>query len=178
MFLVTAVAAGLTLLASACGTGSGGAPGASGTMTSGSAVRYASCMRAHGVPDYPDPDSAGQLQKITPANEAQLGVSQSRFTTAQAACQALWPYQAPSAALQRQELTDALKFARCMRSDGVPNWPDPGTDASSGRVEFVIGADIDLNSPQLRATARQCEHSLPASMLPGNPDGVEVTTSP
>lgn len=138
-------------------------------------------MRSHGVPNYPDPDSSGQLPKITPANEQPLGVSFSRFSAAQKACEALWPYQAPSQTQQRLEVADALKFARCMRSHGVPNWPDPTTDPDSGRVEFVISRSkdgIDLNSPQVIARARSCEHGLPASMLPGNPDGVEVTTSP
>ena len=65
-----------------------------------------------------------------------------------------------------------------MRAHAVPNWPDPTTDPDSGRVEFVIGAGLDLRSPQILAKAHDCEHELPASMLPGGPDGVEVTTSP
>ncbi len=143
-----------------------------------SAVRYAACIRSHGVPEYPDPNSAGQLPKITPANEAQLGVSDSRFQQAQAACQPLWPYQGPTEAQQQQELTYALTFARCMRSHGVPNWPDPTTE--SGHVQFVISGSsgIDLSSTQLLAKARGCEHGLPTWALPPSPDGVEVTTSP
>jgi Secretory lipase len=53
-------------------------------------------MRSHGVPDYPDPDSSGQLPKPSPANETQLGVSDSQFNAAQAACQHLWAHQAPA----------------------------------------------------------------------------------
>jgi hypothetical protein len=177
------VMAGAALLAAACGggsssTGSAASPDAGGAGHSPSAVGYASCMRSHGVPEYPDPGSGGELPKITPANEAQLGVSDSRFNAAQAACQDLWPYQGPSQAMARQELTDALKFARCMRSHGVPDWPDPITDPDSGRVEFVLGAGIDLNSPQILGQARECEHGLPADLLPGHPEGVEVTQSP
>jgi hypothetical protein len=135
-------------------------------------------MRSHGVPDYPDPNASGQLPKITPGNETQLGVSAPRFNAAQAACQRLWPYQAPTQAQQEQELTDALTFARCMRSHGVPDWPDPTTNPSSGRVQFVISAasGIDLHSPQILGDARGCERGLPAYMLPGSPDGVEATT--
>jgi hypothetical protein len=185
---VMTVMAAAALLAIACSDGpsSGGAgrsPSAGGSAISASAVRYTSCMRSHGVPEYPDPNSAGQLPKITPANEAQLGVSEARFQTAQTACQALWPYQGPTQAQQRQELTDALKFARCMRSHGVPNWPDPTTDPESGRVEFVIhpsqvGFDPHSPSPQILSKARACERGLPAYMLPSSPNGVEVTTAP
>jgi hypothetical protein len=140
-------------------------------------------MRSHGVPDYPDPNSSGQLPKIGPREEPQLGVSESRFNVAQQACQRLWPYQAPTQAQQRQELAAALIFARCMRSHGIPNWPDPTTDPDSGRVEFVIsrshaGFDPRSPSPQIVATAHECEHGLPASALPGSPTGVEVTESP
>jgi hypothetical protein len=137
-------------------------------------------MRSHGVPDYPDPNGSGQLPKITPANEAQLGVSASRFSAAQTACQRLWPYQGLSQVQRQQELAGALTFARCMRSHGVPNFPDPSTDPASGRVEFVISdsSGIDLNSPQTLDQAHACERGLPAYMLPGSPDGVEVTTSP
>jgi hypothetical protein len=140
-------------------------------------------MRSHGVPDYPDPNSAGQLPKITPGNEAQLGVSESRFNAAQAACQSLWPYQGPTQTQVRQELTDGLKFARCMRSHGVAYWPDPTTDPESGRVEFVIhssqvGFDPRSPSPQILDKAHTCEHGLPAYMLPSSPNGVEVTTAP
>jgi hypothetical protein len=173
------------LLAAACSDSpsSGGSRGSSNggvSATAASAVRYSACMRSHGVPEYPDPNSSGQLQKITPGNEAQLGVSASRFSAAQAACQRLWPYQGLTQTKQRQELTYALTFARCMRSHGVPGFPDPTTDSASGRAEFVIDASsgIDLNSPQILTTARTCERGLPAYVLPGSPDGVEATTAP
>src|SRR5215472_19215811 len=140
-------------------------------------------MRSHGVPDYPDANGSGQLPKITPANEAQLGVSDSRFQVAQTACQHLWPYQGPTAAEARQELADAVKFARCMRSHGVPNWPDPRTDPDSGRAEFVlsisrVGFDPRSPSPQILAKAHVCERGIPAFMLPNSPNGVQVTESP
>ncbi len=185
--VITIMAVG-ALLVAACSdstpsTGAGRSPSAGGSAVSASAIRYSSCMRSHGVPDYPDPNSAGQLPKITPGNEAQLGVSEPRFNTAQAACQSLWPYQGPTQAQVRQELLDGLKFARCMRSHGVPNWPDPTTDPESGRVEFVINSShVGFNpqspSPQILARARACERGLPAYMLPGSPSGVEVTTAP
>ena len=174
------------LLAAACSAspssrGSGSPANTGASATSASAVRYTTCIRSHGVPDYPDPDGSGQLPKITPANEAQLGVSQSRFNAAQTACQHLWPYQGPTQEQERQELTDALRFARCMRAHGVPGFPDPTTNSDSGRVEFVISSSqdgFDPQSPQILAKVRVCERGLPAYALPGSPDGLEVTTSP
>jgi hypothetical protein len=128
-------------------------------------------VRSHGIPNFPDPDSSGQIPKET---AQQLGVSDSRLTAAQRACQALWPYQAPTQAQQRQQLTDDLKFARCMRSHGVPNFPDP--TSSDGHVRFVISVSRDGFNPyssQIRAKALECQHVLPAgSRLPS------VTESP
>jgi hypothetical protein len=120
-------------------------------------------MRSHGVPNFPDPDSSGQIPK---EEILQLGISTSVLQTAQRACQRLWPYQAPTQAQLQQQLTDDLKFAQCMRSHGVPNLPDP--TISDGRVVFVISVSkdgFDPHSPQILAKARECQHVLP----PGSP---------
>ena len=163
---VITVMAAATLLAAACSsspssTGSGGSPNAGGSANSPSAVAWVQCVRSHGVPDFPGPDSSGQIPKITSGQ--QVGVSDSRLTAARGACQALWPYQAPTQAQQRQQLTDDLKFARCMRSHRLPDFPDP--TSSDGRVEFVLSASRDgFNpySPQILAKAHECQHVLPA----------------
>jgi hypothetical protein len=113
------------------------------------------------VPNFPDPDSSGQIPKEGPQ---QLGVSVSVLQAAQQACLSLWPYQGLTPAQQRQQLTDDLKFARCMRSSqGLPHFPDP--TSSGGRAEFVISVSrdgFDPHSPQILAKARACEHVLPA----------------
>lgn len=121
---------------------------------------FSQCMRSHGVPDYPGPDSSGQLPKI--GSGQQVGVSDSRLTAAQGACQALWPYQAPTQAQLRQQLTGDLKFAQCMRSHGLPDFPDPTT--VDGQPEFVISISrdgFDPHSPQVLAKVRVCERVLP-----------------
>ena len=97
-------AATLALLAAACGSGdspspagSGGSPAAGGSAGSPSAVAYSACMRSHGVPTYPDPNSSGQL----PKTDAQLlGVSTSQYQAAQHACQHLLP---TGGSIQQQE---------------------------------------------------------------------------
>ncbi len=120
-------------------------------------------MRSHGVPDYPEPDSSGQLPKITPPKIQQLGVSATRFNAAQTACAALWPYQAPTPAQQRQELAGDLKFARCMRSHGLPGFPDPTAEPNGPRFLISISQDgFDPHSPGVLAKAHECQHVLPA----------------
>jgi hypothetical protein len=154
---VAAIIAALApaLLAAACGSGSspssvgsGGSPAAGGPAASASAVAYSACIRSHGVPNYPDPNSSGQL----PKTDAQhLGVSTSQYQAAQQTCRHLLPtggsVQQQDAqcmqnsdcppALVQQMMTGDLKLARCMRSHGVPNFPDP-TNGGSGGPFFPI----------------------------------------
>jgi len=174
--VVITATAGLALVA-ACGgspastgpTGSavpeGSANAAGATSTAAQAVAYTQCMRSHGVPEYPGPDSSGQLQKI--GSGQQVGVSDAQLSTAQNACQSLWPYQGLTAAQQQQELADMVKFAQCMRSHGVPTLPDPV--ATNGQVKFVISVSktgINPESPQIQAKLQECLHVLPAGMRP------------
>jgi hypothetical protein len=74
---VVIATAALGLLAAACSgspssAGSGGSTAAGGSAGSPSAVAYSACMRSHGVPNFPDPSSSGQVPKPDPL---QLGVS-------------------------------------------------------------------------------------------------------
>lgn len=119
-------------------------------------------MRSHGVPNFPDPNSSGQIPGGKSTLE-HLANSDSQYQAASQACQSLWPYQAASQAQQRQEMTDDLKFAQCMRSHGVPKFPDPTN--SDGHVRFVISVSQDgfnPHSPQILAKAHECQHVLPA----------------
>lgn len=166
----TIATAGLALLAAACGSPSsadpGGSPSAGGPASSVSAAAWVQCVRTHGVPDFPGPDSRGYIPKITSGQ--QVGVGDSALSAARTACQALWPYQAPTQAQQQRQLTDDLKFAQCMRAHGLPDFPDPVN--SNGHVEFVISLSKDgfsPRSPRVLAKARACLSVLPAgSSLP------------
>ena len=150
-----------------------------------SAVAYSACVRSHGVPHFPDPDSSGQLPK---ADAQHLGVSSSQLQAAQQACQRLLPNQGEvidagsisqcmmasdcPRALVRQVLNEERNFARCMRSHGVPNWPDPSIDAQ-GRPVFAISISklgFDPYSSAVWAKGNQCSHLMPG--LPGLPAAV------
>jgi hypothetical protein len=174
--------AALGMLAVACGgspssTGSGGSPNAGGSASSQSAVGYSHCVRAHGVPNYPDPDGSGVLPKTSPQR---LGVSSSQLQAARSACQHLLPGNGATLnanslrqceltgdcpqALVRQALTEMLRFARCMRSHGVPNWPDPTTGPQGGPY-FDLSAHgfsrQQARSPQISRKVDECGHVMP-----------------
>ena len=92
------------------------------------------------------------MPKVTPQ---QVGVSDSRFEVAQRACAHLLQ---PTQAQVPQIMTGMLNFARCMRSHGVPGWPDPSTDRNGQPVFNISG--INPDSARVSDTAGECTHLL------------------
>jgi hypothetical protein len=177
----------LALLVAACSSSrpSGGSPRGGGSTVSPSVLAYSACVRSHGVPSFPDPDSSGELPK---PDAHHLDVSTSQLETAQRACKPLLPNNGGAInansiqqcmmadscpqALVQQVRSEELSFSRCMRSHGVPNWPDPVIDPQ-GRPVFAISISRDgFNpySPQIWAKGNDCSHLMPA--LPGLPAAV------
>jgi hypothetical protein len=146
------IAIALVLLAAACGSSPPATAPAGVQVANSQAVAYSRCMRAHGVPDFPDPAGRAGVPKVTPQ---QAGVSNARFQAAQRACA---PLLQPAPAQAPQIMTGLLKFARCMRSAGIPAWPDPTTDRSGQPVFDIPG--IDPDSPRVSHAASQCTHLL------------------
>jgi hypothetical protein len=65
--------------------------------------------------------------------------------------------------VDQQIANDMTKFAQCMRSHGVSNWPDPTLD--QGRAVFNPQAvGVNTNSPQISAKVHECDHVFPASI--------------
>ena len=136
------------------------------------ALAFSRCMRSHGVPNYPDPNSSGASPKVS-----RQELSSPQFQAAQSACQYLLPAGTddmfPPGEVQ-QLLIGMLRFSRCMRSHGVPNWPDPTTDFE-GRPEFplshVPGTDRNYwHSPRITHAGNECQQLLPPA-LGGTPVG-------
>jgi hypothetical protein len=126
------------------------------------AVAFAACVRSHGVPNWPDPSSSGVFDKSKLSSQ-QLGASTSRVQAAQRACQHLLPNSGsgPSPAQMQQVKAQALRFSRCVRSDGVPNFPDP---ASDGRIPDPASVGIDQGSPKFEAANQACRKYRPPYM--------------
>jgi hypothetical protein len=161
---------GLAVLAAGCG--GGGSPGGHvgdlgttaprGTAVSGreSALAFSRCMRSHGVQTFPDPTSGGAIPKVA---LRQLGVSDSLLQTAESACRRLLPNGGgPTRAALQQSWSDDRTFAHCMRSHGVPSWPDPTRyPLHPERPTFDLQAvGIDPTSPQISTTIHACEPLL------------------
>jgi hypothetical protein len=118
-------------------------------------VKFARCIRSHGVPDFPDPSSSGKLT-IPPDDRGTPA-----FESAQKACQSILPGGTGGAG-QTSTLSRAqeLQLAKCMRSHGVPNFPDPN---ASGGLSLT---GINPNSPALKAALQACQPAGGPSLAP------------
>jgi hypothetical protein len=162
---VAAVAA-FSLLAAGCSSGRSpgvarvGSSTTATTTSQNSLVAFAGCMRSHGVSNFPDPSSTGEIAKREVVNARRNNPS--RFDSASHACEHLLPngsLGSPETAQQkRTQLADELSFARCMRSHGVTRFPDPTTQGLT--VEMVQAQGIDVHSPAVLRVVQTC---LPAS---------------
>jgi hypothetical protein len=176
---------GLSLLASACGgstrlkvaqvvtTGSTAKSDTSNSSRSGDLTAYSACMRSHGVPNFPDPDSKGRI-KITSGVSASgkktgVDVNSPQFERARKACDKLLPNGGrPTAAQQAYEQQQMLKFAQCMRSHGVPKFPDP---KPGGALSLGVKAGVDPNTPQFQTAQRACQKLVPGGPMVAGPPG-------
>jgi hypothetical protein len=107
-------------------------------------------MRSHGVANFPDPKSDGQL---TIAGTG-IDTNSPAFKGAQNACQSLMPGGgALGSSGQKSDMSRAqgLTLARCMRSHGVPNFPDPNASGA------IPPGSVNVNSPQVKAALQACQ---------------------
>lgn len=71
---------------------------------------------------------------------------------------------------------DFLKFSQCMRSDGVPNFPDP----TSRGIELSRGSGIDPSSPAFQSAMKTCKKLMPGggpSSAPPAPSASDLHTA-
>ncbi len=172
MLLVAPAVMGLALAAAACGGSSPAGVASLGTTTtaapaaarsaSGSAagsplVEYATCMRSHGVLNFPDAATFGSSDGIKAAKGQMVQVSRSEgstptFQAAQRACAEYYGPPTTSTQVSAVELRKLLAVSRCMRAHGVTSFPDP--NPTTGAMNPP--ASIDRNSPQVVAALEAC----------------------
>lgn len=61
---------------------------------------------------------------------------------------------------QSAQQSGALAFARCMRSDGVPNWPDPSSSGTFDKSELTTQR-LGASAARVQSAQNACGHLLP-----------------
>jgi hypothetical protein len=149
------------LLAAACGS----SPSSSTTTNSASsgpgaaAFKYATCIRDHGVPDFPDPQvtttpggGGVSVRQAVPAG----AVGSPKFKAAQAACKGTVPAPGSGGSGGQGPSKQAfLAFARCLRGHGISGFPDPNAQGQL-TLQMISASGVDLNAPSFLTAAKAC----------------------
>jgi len=176
----------LALAAFAAACGGSNSPGVAGSgsnrsdHTSGStlsssrmaqAVAYARCMRGHGVPDFPDPapvPGGGIAFQIDGRPGSDLNHNNPRFNAADGSCRSLLPGEGQAKPLPAQKIAAEVKWALCMRSHGLPGFPDPNSQGAFDSSRF------NDRSPSFQTANKAClplGPTGPISAVPGHGSG-------
>jgi hypothetical protein len=159
--LLAAMAAGLAVLAAACGGGSPARSSPSHPLGYQQYHVYSQCMRSHGAPFWPEPSQVPQgvwdnpyTYKITP-----LILAQEHGQSWQAAltgCQKLAPWALPYTEAEITALRSHLqKLAACMRAHGVTRFPSPAA-GPYGAGFASPSSGVNPDSAQFLAAQRAC----------------------
>jgi hypothetical protein len=151
--------AGVTgaLVLSACGStgpSSAAASGAPNPKTAADFLKFSQCMRSHGVSKFPDPSPGGG---ISISDSSGVNPQSPSFQAAQKVCQKLLPGGGPGAhplsAAQREQL---IAQSQCMRTHGVPNFPDPQFQGGGVRIGLGPNSGIQPSSPAFQQAVKAC----------------------
>ncbi|MGH8860267.1 MAG: hypothetical protein ACRDVG_03360 [Jatrophihabitantaceae bacterium] len=151
----TAALAMLAVIAAGCGST---AAGSSGSDTHAKAVKFAECMRNSGVSAFPDPDPSGAFTVDGVVNGSSLDPNSAAWKNAIGVCKDLEPPGFTGAKVTSQQRTARLEFAKCMRENGVPDFPDPtpnGPLIDTTRIPSLAGKD-PRTDPGLNAAMHTC----------------------
>ncbi len=164
---------GTTSSTSPSGGSGGGTPESNETSAANQQkmVKFAQCMRTHGEPEFPEP-TEGHIV-FHGQNGHGPNPESAQFQAAEKACSKYAPSKvAPSPAQLKEREEQALKFSECMRTHGVPNFPDPNFSGGGARVTLKLGgkaSGVDPNSPQFQAAQKACQSDLPFKGKAGAP---------
>jgi len=144
----------VALISAGCGSN---APSETGTATSRNkhatgqdkAVKFAECIREHDVPDFPDPNAKGEF-------EYGVSVSRTVWTKAVDACKDLQPPGSLSSKRTPKQQTASLRFAQCVRENGVKDFPDPANGEPLINTYEIPSSNRPGGMAILNAATKKC----------------------
>lgn len=137
-----------TGIANSTGTGAG-----RNVTAQDQAVKFAACMRASGVPHFPDANAKGEFV-------FGIDVSPAVWGRAVNACKALQPPGTLSAHRTPQQQTASLRFAQCMRENGVKDFPDPANGEPLINTYRIPSSATSGGMTILNAAVQRCRSVL------------------
>jgi hypothetical protein len=133
----------------ASSAGSAGSGGTKKVSDQDKAVKLSECIRAHGVPHFPDPDPKGEYA-------FGIDVSPAVWKKATEACKDLTPPGTFSGKRTLKQQSDALRFAQCVRENGVKDFPDPANGAPLIDTTQIPSSNRPGGMTILNAATKKC----------------------
>jgi hypothetical protein len=151
----------MAALISTCGSSAPAATGGGGNNTAVNsnhekAVKFAECIRSNGVSEFPDPNASGEFVYGIKAGSS-LDPSSAAWKTAIGACRNLEPSDFMPTTFSTKQIEARVKFAQCVRDNGVPDFPDPTTNGP------LVDVSNGSSNPELQAALHKCRRLNPAA---------------
>ncbi|HMK97352.1 MAG TPA: hypothetical protein VK425_07370 [Acidimicrobiales bacterium] len=124
-------------------------------------------MRSHSISDFPDPVTSpggGVAFQFNGGPGSDLYRNNPTFKAAEHACQRLSPAGRQAPPPSAQKLAEEVKWAQCIRSHGVANFPGPNAQGAFDSSLF------DPTSPEFQTASKACNSAQPVgavSAVPG-----------
>jgi hypothetical protein len=160
---VVATALGCAVALAACGGSSSSSKSAAKNAVLADALKFSNCMRAHGVPNFPDPVGGGFSFPIGSGfNPFAPGVK-----AAQHACRGFMPGGGPPPEASAQDKERLVRLAACMRAHGVTGFPDPVSSPPASPAGYsiffgqpgaflAVPSTINVHSPAFQSAGKAC----------------------
>ncbi len=160
----------LALISTGCSNASAGTDGSGGnnsTVNREQAVKFAECMRNNGVSEFPDPNASGAFTIENIANGSSIDTNSAAFTRAISACKDLEPAGFTGSKRSPEQQKAALKFAQCIRDNGVKDFPDPDPNGPLVDTNRIPSANRSGGMSILNAAMKKCSGYAAAAGVTG-----------
>jgi hypothetical protein len=156
----------LALIAAGCSNAATGSSGRTASVRA-QAVKFSECMRNNGVIQFPDPDSSGTLTLDGAVNGSGIDPNSATFARALSSCKRLEPAGFTGYKRSPQQQSASLKFAACVRANGVKDFPDPAPNEPLVDTNRIPSAATAQGISILNAAMRKCGDLAAAAGVTG-----------
>jgi hypothetical protein len=164
--IVVVAAAALVLSLTVWDSSGSGDSRAAVSDTEQALLDFAQCMRDNGVPSFPDPvakpDGGFRLQRPPDVSPSALDDA---LTSCQSEAQAAG-IDSGSAAPDTDAQDQLLELSRCMRANGIPEFPDPKPRSDVLAGLHGLFEDFDLGSPRVAKALQRCQSVVNQLLAP------------
>jgi hypothetical protein len=126
------------------------------------AMKFSQCMRSHGLASFPDPVQQSGGISLTIKRGSGVDPGSPKFKTAEAACRKFAPRRGTGKPMTAAEQQRFLAYSQCMRTHGVPQFPDP--KFSGGGVQLRMPPGVGPDSPSIKTAQQACKSQQPGEI--------------